>query len=645
MGVQDIKPSEGPSGRQSMRLVLRDLDALERLLDDGAFETDVRRIGAEQELILVNDAYLPAAVSLGVLDRITDPRVVPEISMFNMEMNCSPIVLSGRCFSSLNAQLGELYELVARAAAEEGARPLLTGICPTIELSDVGRANMTPRPRYERLDEIFKQMRGADYELRIEGADDLHVSHPTVMLEALNTSFQVHYQVTPDEFASVYNVAMAVTAPVLAAAVNSPVLFGKRLWRETRIAIFQQVVDTRGSGAGRRDFLGRVRFGEKWLEKSVLEIFRADVARFRQVVAADTDAASDPFDDINAGRAPKLAALQTFNSCVYRWMRPCYGVTDGKPHLRIENRVLPAGPTIEDEVANAAFWVGLLSAGPEEWPNLTRHLDFKEARANFLKAAREGLSCHFTWLDGVEIPARELIADILLPVARRGLERHGVDPDDIDRTLTTIEHRVSTRQTGSYWVLGSVAKLHGQGTRAERLAHLTKAMLANQRSGRPVHEWPILDSPLHSDSISGAYSTVSQCMTTDLVTVQEDECIDLVASIMDWERLRHVPVEDGSRRLVGLVSYRSLIRSLVKRRADEYEHPIAVQAIMVRDPITTTPDTPTLDAIRVMRDNQISCLPVVEDGRLVGIISERDYARVAGRLLEDALRRGQHPCP
>lgn len=644
MGAQDIKPTDGSTGRHSMRLVLRDLDALEEMLASGAFETDIRRIGAEQELVLVNEAYQPSPVSLEVLDKVTDPRVVPEIARFNMEMNCEPVVLAGSCFTSLERQLIELYDIVASAAATQGAMPLLSGICPTVELSDLGRTNMVPRPRYERLDDMLKQMRGTDFELRIEGADDLHVIHPTVMLESVNTSFQVHYQVTPAEFAEVYNVAMAVAAPVLAAAVNSPVLFGKRLWRETRIAIFQQVVDTRGAGAGRRDFLGRVRFGEKWVD-SVLDIFRADVARFRQIVAANNDAAVDPFEDIEAGRAPKLAALQTFNSCVYRWMRPCYGITDGKPHLRIENRALPAGPTIEDEVANSAFWIGLVSAGPSEWPDLTERLDFKEARANFMKAAREGLSCHFTWIDGVEVPARELIPDILIPIARKGLERQGVAASDIDRTLSIIEKRVSTRQTGSHWTLSSIAKMHGRGTRAERLAYLTRCMIEHQRSGDPVHDWPIRDFTDDEGSISSAYSTVSQCMTTDLFTVQEDECIDLVASIMDWERLRHVPVEDGNRKLVGLVSYRSLIRSLVKRRADEYEHPIAVQAIMVPDPITTTPDTPTLEAIKKMRDRQISCLPVVEDGRLVGIISERDYTRIAVRLLEDSLRRGQHPCP
>ncbi|MBZ0173538.1 MAG: hypothetical protein K8E66_14235, partial [Phycisphaerales bacterium] len=280
MGAQEVQPTDGPSGRHSMRLVLRDLDAMEEMLASGAFETGIRRIGAEQELVLVNDAYQPAPVSLEVLAKITDPRVVPEIARFNMEMNCSPIVLRGDCFASLERQLVELFGIVAEAAATQGARPLLSGICPTVELSDLGRANMVPKPRYERLDDMLKQMRGSDFELHIEGADDLHVIHPTVMLESVNTSFQVHYQVTPDEFAEVYNVAMAVAAPVLASAVNSPVLFGKRLWRETRIAIFQQVVDTRGAGAGRRDFLGRVRFGGKWIE-SVLDIFRADVARFR----------------------------------------------------------------------------------------------------------------------------------------------------------------------------------------------------------------------------------------------------------------------------------------------------------------------------------------------------------------------------
>lgn len=643
MGVQDIHTSAGgDADRRAMRRVLSDLDALERMLGEDRFETDRRRIGAEQELVLVDRGFRPAPVALEVLEAIDDARVVPEIARFNIEFNCDPVEVGPGCLSSLEAQIHHLYARVAEGAAAHGAQPLITGICPTLELAHLGKGNIFPRPRYHALDSMVRKLRGADYELHIEGPDELTVTHPSVMLEAVNTSFQVHYQTTPSEFAAAYNTALAVAAPVMAVSVNAPILFGKRLWRETRIAIFQQVVDTRGEGAGARELLGRVRFGERWVRDSILEIFRADVARFRQVVAAEPDRVEDANEVLDAGGVPRLSALQAFNSCIYRWMRPCYGVTDGKPHLRIENRILPAGPTIEDETANAAFWIGLMAEGPHAWPDIHERMEFQDVRSNFYTAAREGLACHLVWLNGAEQPARELVLQMFLPAARRGLARLKVDEGDSDRLLGIIESRVESRQTGANWILSSVAKMRGRGTRSQRLTALTRAITDRQASGVPVHRWTPMELS-EDDAAHHAFATVSQCMSTDLFTVTEDECIDLVASIMDWERLRHIPVEDAHRRLVGLVSYRILLRALLKRRPGEHEAPISVAEIMIRDPVTVSPDTPTLDAINLMCEHRVACLPVVEDGRLVGIVSERDYTQIARRLLQRALREDADP--
>ena len=642
MGTHTINPSDGSeSGRLAMQRVLRDLDAMERMLDEGLFETEPRRIGVEQELFLVDRAMQPASIATGVLDRVGDERVVPELARFNLEFNCDPIELGGPCLDLLEQQLRELYQKVDDACRALDSRALLTGICPTVDLAHLATDNIMPNPRYRVLDGALRALRGDDYELRIDGADELIVRHPSVMLEAVNTSFQVHYQTTPAEFSTAYNVALAVAAPVLAAAANSPILFGKRLWRETRIAIFQQVVDTRGEGAGHRDFTGRVRFGEAWAKSSVLEILRSDVTRFRQILHADADETPDPMAELDAGRVPKLSAWQAFNSSVYRWMRPCYGVGGGgvgggKPHLRIENRVLPSGPTIADEVANAAFWIGLMVEGSETWQDLPERMELRDARGNFLRAARDGLSAHMAWFDGDDHPISELILREFVPAARRGLAKVGIDDGDVDRTMSIIESRVAARRTGAQWLLKGVARARGSGTRQTRLAGLTQAMLDNQDTGRPIHEWP--EARVADDQPSmKEFVLVSQCMTTDLFTVGESECIDLVASIMDWERVRHIPVEDNQHRLVGLVSYRKLLRALAPRNADRAPGTTPVSEIMVRDPITVSPDTETLEAIKLMRERRVACLPVVEDGRLVGIISDRDYAQIARTLLERAL--------
>jgi len=640
MGTQRVRTADGgEADREAMRRVLRDLDAMEQMLQEGWFETAPRRIGVEQELVLVDDAMQPAPIAEALIERIVDARVVPEIAKFNVEFNGDPLELGGSCLSSLERQLYELYAVVDDACREMGARALLTGICPTVDLNHLSTNNIMPSPRYRGLDDALRKLRGEDYELHIDGADELTVSHPSVMLESVNTSFQVHYQTAPDEFAAVFNIAMATAAPVLAAATNAPLLFGKRLWHETRIATFQQALDTRREGAGHRDLLGRVRFGEAWVESSVLEIVRSDVARFRQLVYAALEDTPDPMEEIRAGRVPKLVAWQSFNSTVYRWMRPCFGVGGGKPHLRIENRLFPSGPTIADEVANAAFWIGLLAQGPHDWPEVSKRLDFSTARGNFLRAARDGLAVRMGWLDGAEHAMDQLILDEFLPVARRGLERVGVDAADAERALLIIEKRVSNGQTGARWTLDAFGRIDRAGRRQRGLAGLTKTMLENQDTLRPVHEWPVAEQQEAVDP-AGEFSIVSQCMTTDLFTVQEHECVDLVASIMDWEHVRHIPVEDAEHRLVGLISYRKLLRALVRGRRSDEDGAMPVSEIMVREPVTVSPDTPTLDAIKLMAEHRVACLPVVEEGRLVGVVSDRDYARLARRLLERAIQEG-----
>ena len=637
MGTQQINHASDEAGhRRAIQAVLRDLDALESMIERGLFETEKRRIGAEQELMLLDKAFRPAPRAEELLARLNDPRIVPELARFNLEFNCDPILVGPACLSTLRDQLIDGFEAVEREAAAIGITPLLTGICPTIDLADLSRDNLAPLARYHALDDMLRLMRGGDFELHIEGADELRVRHPSVMLESVNTSFQVHYQTTPDEFAAAYNTALAVAAPVLAASVNSPILFGKRLWRETRIAIFQQVVDTRSRGAGHREMLGRVRFGESWVRETALEVFRADVARFKQVIVASDQDTEDPAAVLAAGNAPKLTALQAFNSSVYRWIRPCYGITDGKPHLRIENRLFPSGPTIEDETANAAFWIGLMAEGPHAFKDLPERMEFREVRSNFLTAAQQGLSCHISWLDDTERSMRELLVEVFIPVARAGLARLGVREHDAHENMSIIERRVASRRTGARWLIDSVARMRGQGTRNERLDCLTAAMIKHQRSGKPIHEWPLVE---HTDerARSGAFATVSQCMSTDLFTVSDDECIDLVASIMDWEHLRHIPVENEEHELVGLVSYRTLLRILAKQNTASRVTEIAARDVMITDPVTVTPETQSTEAITLMCRHKISCLPVVEEGRLVGMISERDYTAIAKRLLERAL--------
>jgi len=616
-----------------MKHLLRDVHALELLIEKGMIETEKRRIGAEQELFLVDADYQPYPGSMEVLKKLDSREYTTELARFNLEFNLDPIPFDGDCLRNLERQLTDRLEKVRNAARQCGCRIILTGILPTLKKSDLDLENMTPRPRYFALNEAMSKLRGRTYEFEIHGLDELIVRHDNVMLEACNTSFQLHFQVAPSEFARLYNIAQLVTPPLLAGAANSPLLFGRRLWRETRIAVFQQAVDTRRVSTHLRESKGRVSFGTRWIDDSILEIFKEDIARYRLILG--TEIHEDPFEAIKMGDAPELKALCLHNSTIYRWNRPCYGISGGKPHLRIENRVLPSGPSPIDSIANAAFFFGLLSGFSIQYPNPAELIDFGDVQSNFLAAAQVGLGAQFNWFGGRTVPARELICRELIPLAREGLISSGIDREDIDQYLQIFQGRVEKQQTGAEWILGSLAGMKGQGSRSERLSALTSAMIRRQSTGRPVHEWEMA-SLEEAGGWKPSYMRVDQIMRSDLVTVRESDTVELVANLMDWERIRHIPVEDSNHRLVGLVSYRSLLRYYGRYSEREKEN-TRVTEIMTRNVVTVQPKTPTIDALQLMRSRKVGCLPVVDEGRLVGILTERDFMVIAGVLLEKGL--------
>ena len=637
MGIQEVNAEVGREGlRAFTRQLLRDVRALEYMLEQDMFESGRRRIGAEQELFLVNRNWQPAPLAEEILAESQDERVVNELTRFNLELNLHPYPFEGDCLSRLEKQINELLQYTRELAARFDSEVVLAGILPTIHLSDLGLENMAPQPRYLALNDAIMGLRGGPAQFHIRGVDELVFKHDTILVEGCNTSFQTHFQVSPDAFAHYYNIAQAVAGPCLALAANSPVLFGKRLWRETRIALFQQAVDTRSSNLYLREMSPRVDFGTRWVESSVMEIYKEDIARFRVIMTADYE---DAFEVLEKGGIPELKALQLHNSTVYRWNRACYGITGGKPHLRIENRILPSGPTVVDEVANAAFWFGLVAGAASEVEDVPSRMDFDDAKSNFIAAARLGLGSELTWLDGKRVPADELIVEQLLPLARRGLSESDISPEDADRYLGIIEERVESRQTGSQWILDSLAGLKKEtDSRVDRLNAVVAGMVARQKEGTPVHRWSLAE--LHEAvAIRQMQGTrVEHFMTTDLFTVNEGELVELVACLMDWQKIRHVLVEDYEHKLVGLVTHRNLLRYLSDHGTSRHgEEATAVKEIMIRDPISISPERPTAEAIQLMRDRKISALPVVRDDQLVGIITERDFFRIASDLLDDSM--------
>lgn len=619
--------------RQFTRCLLNDINALETMLSEGTIESGVRRIGAEQELVLVDKSWRPAPRGMEVLDHLNDPHFTTELARFNIELNLDPVFFGANCLSRMEFQLNYYLSKAYVAAHEFDTDVVLIGILPTIRTNDLTMENMTPKQRYYEMNEALTRMRGKEYELNIKGTDELILKHGNTMLEAANTSFQVHFQVGPEEFANQYNISQAAAAPVLAAAVNSPFLGSNRLWRETRIALFQQSIDIRNA-PHERYLSPRVHFGDKWIEKSVLEIFQEDVMRHKVLLAVDEY--EDPFQALKDGKAPQLQALCMHNGTVYRWNRACYGVSDGKPHLRVENRILPSGPTTRDEVANAAFWLGLINGMALEYEDITQVMDFDDARDNFFAAARHGLASQIKWL-GKNHAAPAVIRDEFLPMAREGLRASKIDSADIDLYLGVIEERVAREQTGAQWMLKSFAEMNPASPIWEKLNALTAATVARQKGGKPVHQW----QPARLEEGGGwklNYLRVEQYMTTDLFTVLPEEPIDLVAHLMVWKRIRHVLVEDKEHQLVGIVSHRRLLRLIGQPILQEEGRPVPVSTIMVKDLIVVSPDTLSLDAIRLMREKKISILPVLSDGKLVGVVTEDSFLGIAANLLEQKLK-------
>lgn len=633
MGDHDVSAEH--SEQQSklfMKALLADLTALERIIESGCIESGVRSIGVEQEMFLVDKALQPRPIAIELLAAVNDPRLTTEAGKFNLEANLAPQKFTGHCLQTLEQELSEVIALARQGAEKLGGDVLLAGILPTIRQSDLTLDNLTPGLRYAELNRTIQQLRGKNLNVYIKGLDELQLVHDSMMLEACCTSFQMHYQVGAEEFALLYNLAQVITAPLLAVAANSPLLLGQRLWHETRIPLFQHSVDERSSLQQLRGHPPRVSFGEAWMKDSVLEIFREEIARFRVVLTKHIE--EDSLAVLARGELPQLAALRLHNGTIWRWNRPCYGVNEGRAHLRIENRVVPAGPTILDEVANAAFFFGLMRALPEEYGDVTRLMSFDDTKDNFLAAARHGLKAQFTWLKDQGIPASALILNYLLPLAREGLRQASIAAADIHRYLGVIEERVRYGQNGALWALRSLAAMEKQGTREQRHQALAAEMLAQQESNTPVHLWPLAQRS-STQRWSQNFQTVGQFMSTDLFTVRPDDLADLVASVMDWKHVRHVPVEDDEGHLLGLVSHRDLLRLIAQGTANA--EPIAVKNIMTPNPVTVTPQTATLDAIALMRRHKIGCLPVVENEKLVGIVTAYDFLTLSAALIEKSL--------
>jgi gamma-glutamyl:cysteine ligase YbdK (ATP-grasp superfamily) len=475
--------------RRYRQKVLRSLDVFAQMLDHFRFDEDKRMLGLEVEIDLVDAKGEPAMCNAEFLVRLADPTVKAELGAFNLEVNLAPRLIGGDGLSEHEQDLRATLNSARAVADQLDVQLVLTGLLPTLQPSHMVAANMSDQPRYRALNDQIIDSRGDDITVDIRGEESLRVRLDSIMGEAANTSIQVHLQVTPTSFASYWNASQAIAGVQVALAANSPFLFGRRLWAETRIPLFEQAVDERPAELRNQGIRPRVWFGERWVT-SIFDLFEENVRYFGALLPACDG--EDPEAVIAAGGVPNLHELRLHNGTIYRWNRPVYDVRDGLPHLRVENRVLAAGPTVLDMFANAAFYAGLTRTLAEADRPVWSQLSYAAAKENFLAASRHGISASLFWPQQGESPASELVLGHLLPAAYAGLDSLGVDAATRDRLLGVIEGRCRTRRNGAVWQTRTVARLEEQGRdRAAALREMLSHYVARMRTNDPVHTWPV----------------------------------------------------------------------------------------------------------------------------------------------------------
>lgn len=463
--------------------------AMQNMVRAGWFVGEEFTMGMEVELDLVDPLGRPRLVNDAVLARLQRTDMQHELGQFNVELNVAPRPLAASVLRRTEEELAEVLD-TSRARIEGlGARIVAIGILPTLGAEHLTVERISTNPRYALMNRRMRAARHRPFSVRvIDSGEPLEFTTDSVAPEAAATSLQLHLRVPPDRFAEFYNAAQMIAGAQVAVAANAPFLLTRQAWQETRIPLLEQLLDTRRPMEVRAGVPSRVRLGDRWIDSPV-ELFDDLVRLYPPMFPVLTN--EDPDAMLHAGRAPALRELRLHNGSVWRWNRPVYDVQDGQPHLRIENRVLPSGPTAIDMVANAAFYYGLVGALVDHEPAPWRVASFDIAERDLHRGARDGLAARLSWR-GEEYRVDKLTRDVLLPTAAAGLKSWGVDAADCDRYLGVIEQRVRTGRTGAAWQTAAVGHLERRGLgRISALREMTRRYVEYAGTNAPVHEWPL----------------------------------------------------------------------------------------------------------------------------------------------------------
>lgn len=492
MGAEVSSTTYTREQRQQYREKVRqDLDVFERMLTQSSFEFDRPLTGMEIELNLVDESLAPTFTNAEVLESIADPDYQTELGQYNIELNVDPRPMPGTAPLDLERDLRSSLNRAERLAEDAGAKIVAVGILPTLMPEHFSTEWMSANARYAALNEAIFSARGEDLWIDIEGPSGERLARyaDSIAPESACTSVQLHLQVQPSEFAAHWNAAQVISGMQLALGANSPFFFGKQLWHETRVELFAQATDTRSIELKNQGVRPRVWFGERWIT-SIFDLFEENVRYFPALLPETTE--EDPEAVLAAGQAPELAELRLHNGTVYRWNRPIYDIVKGRPHLRVENRVLPAGPTIVDAMANSAFYYGAVKKLAESDRPVWTRMSFSAAEENFVQCASRGIDARVYWPGYGEVPAVELAVRHLLPLAYEGLAEWGVATEVADRYLGIIEDRCRSGMNGASWQIEAVRRFEDRGQdRQTALNSMLELYIEGMHSNEPVHTWEL----------------------------------------------------------------------------------------------------------------------------------------------------------
>jgi gamma-glutamyl:cysteine ligase YbdK (ATP-grasp superfamily) len=482
VAAQEFTRADRTRHREKVR---RCLDVFARMLREAHFDTDDPMTGLEVELNLVDEHGDPALKNAETLEAIADPDFQTELGQFNIEINVAPAKLREGGLATFESSLRRSLNDAEAKSSAIGTHLVMIGILPTLAEGHMTPSSMSANPRYRLLGEQILAARGEDIAISITGKERLETTADSILPEAACTSTQLHVQTSPEDFAAYWNASQVIAGVQLALTANSPYLLGRELWRETRIPLFEQATDTRSEELKAQGVRPRVWFGERWIT-SVFDLFEENVRYFPALLPITED--EDPLAVLEAGGIPRLHELRLHNGTIYRWNRPVYDIAAGVPHLRVENRVLAAGPTVVDTIANAAFYFGLVRALASSERPLWSQVSFSAAEENFHVAAQQGIEAQLYWPGIGHVRATELVLRRLLPLAHEGLEAWGAPADQRDRLLGIIEQRCKVGTNGAEWFVHRMARRSDLET-YDALRATLEEYRERMHSNEPVHTW------------------------------------------------------------------------------------------------------------------------------------------------------------